>query len=200
MYSIILAAGKSKRMGVDKAFLEINGKSFIEIITEKLKDISKIIIVAGKHNFKKINNIYGNKFKIILNDNYKLGQINSVKLAVSYLIKNNIKESVMINLVDQPLIKKATYKKMILEHKKNKDKIIIPFTKIEKDKNKRGHPIIIPNTYFNLILKAPYDKGLHWVTHHKKVKVKDIYISDRNIIKDFDTYEDYLKHIEKLKK
>ena len=47
--AIILAGGKSSRMGFDKQFLKLQDKYVIEIIAEKLKEIfSEIIIVTGR--------------------------------------------------------------------------------------------------------------------------------------------------------
>jgi len=45
----ILAGGKSARMRQDKAFLDINGKFFIDIIIEKLSNIFEDIYLVGKH-------------------------------------------------------------------------------------------------------------------------------------------------------
>ncbi len=192
MYSVILSAGKSERMGRDKAFLKIDGEYFIVRIFKKLKDFSdKIIIVAGNHNYDKIKKLFPNQ-TVLLNADYELGQINSVKVAVKHIIENQIETPIMINLIDQPLIKKSTYKKITEAYKKNKNKIIIPYTKKEDGNFKRGHPIIIPQKYFKLILKAPYEKGLHWVTHHKKAELKNIFVKDKGIIKDFDTYKEYI--------
>lgn len=47
--AIILAGGKSSRMGFDKQFLKLRDKYVIEIITEKLQKVFKeIIIVTGR--------------------------------------------------------------------------------------------------------------------------------------------------------
>ena len=44
---IILAGGKSSRMGKDKGFLELNGKTFMSHIIEALKPVVKEIIVVS---------------------------------------------------------------------------------------------------------------------------------------------------------
>ena len=47
--AIILAGGKSTRMGFDKQFLELNKKRLIDIIINKLKEeFEEIIIVTNK--------------------------------------------------------------------------------------------------------------------------------------------------------
>ena len=44
---VILAGGKSSRMGTDKAFLPLNGKKFIEVLTEEFRFFEEKIIVRG---------------------------------------------------------------------------------------------------------------------------------------------------------
>jgi len=47
--AIILAGGKSRRMGFDKQFLKLQDKYLVEILAEKLERVfSEIIIVTGK--------------------------------------------------------------------------------------------------------------------------------------------------------
>ena len=46
---VILAGGKSSRMGQDKAFLKLNGKPFIQHIAEELQKVfTKVIIVSNR--------------------------------------------------------------------------------------------------------------------------------------------------------
>ncbi|TBN06350.1 molybdenum cofactor guanylyltransferase [Hyunsoonleella flava] len=49
---IILAGGKSSRMGTDKGFLKLNNKSFVQYSTDALKPlVSDIIIVSDNSNY-----------------------------------------------------------------------------------------------------------------------------------------------------
>ncbi|WP_052143582.1 molybdenum cofactor guanylyltransferase [Wocania ichthyoenteri] len=63
---IILAGGKSSRMGTDKSFLMLNEKPFIQYSIEALKPlVSEIIIVSDNQNydafgFKRVNDITKN--------------------------------------------------------------------------------------------------------------------------------------------
>ncbi len=60
---IILAGGKSSRMGTDKGFLKLNGKLFIEHIIEVLTPlVSEIIIVSNDLNY----------------DNFKVKRVNDL--------------------------------------------------------------------------------------------------------------------------
>ena len=48
MTGVILAGGKSKRMGTNKAFLEINGRSMIDQIVDIFKDTFEEVILVTK--------------------------------------------------------------------------------------------------------------------------------------------------------
>jgi len=192
---IILAAGQSLRMGSPKAILEYKGKKFIEIIISNLKyaGIRDINVVLGKDKAEILKRWKPETEKIIFNDKPELGQIYSLRLALEKIDKKN---DFIISLIDQPLIQKETYKKLIDFFLINRDFIIIPKClkniSITGKEYKRGHPIIIPYIYRDLCFKGPIEKGLHWVTHHNNVKVKELIVNDSGIIKDFDTPEDYL--------
>lgn len=51
--AIILAGGKSQRMGTDKGFLDLNGKPFIKHICDALEPIveSNILIISGNKEY-----------------------------------------------------------------------------------------------------------------------------------------------------
>ena len=56
--AIIIAGGRSTRMGYDKAFMKIGNTSCIELIIQKLKGhFNEIIIVSDKPNKYRINNV-----------------------------------------------------------------------------------------------------------------------------------------------
>jgi len=45
---VVLAGGSSRRMGIDKAFLELDGRSLIEIVIERMHSVcSEVLVVAG---------------------------------------------------------------------------------------------------------------------------------------------------------
>ena len=66
--AIVLAGGKSQRMGTDKGFLDLNGKTFIQHICDALKPIvgSNILIVSANKEydalgFSRVEDIIENK-------------------------------------------------------------------------------------------------------------------------------------------
>ncbi len=48
--AIILAGGKSSRMGTDKGLIDFNGKKMVEYVLEAVKDLCNHIIISGSNS------------------------------------------------------------------------------------------------------------------------------------------------------
>jgi nicotine blue oxidoreductase len=188
-------------MGRTKALLEYGGRTFLEAVCSGVKaaDVKETVVILGASRKEVLAAWHPEKEKIAFNETPELGQIASVRAGLALVSPEA--EAVMIALVDQPTIKPGTYKLITDLWRSNKEFVVIPKCRrpggapITADPGplsfKRGHPIIIPRKYFALCFDGPADKGLHWVTHHPSAKVLDVVVEDAEIIRDFDTPEDY---------
>ena len=101
---IILAGGKSSRMGTDKGFLTHNGKSFIQSSIDALKPlVSEIIIVSDNPNY----NVFG--FKRTLDVIKNAGPV----AAICSGLEASITTYNLILSCDIPLINSEILKKLI---------------------------------------------------------------------------------------
>jgi molybdenum cofactor cytidylyltransferase len=194
--ALILAGGDSTRMGRTKALLECGGRTFLDAVCAGVKSagVKETVVILGASRKEVLAAWQPEKEKIALNETPELGQIASVRAGLALVGREA--EAVMIALVDQPTIEPGTYKLIADFWRSNKDSIIIPKCRRVAPTEglppyKRGHPIVIPRKYFQLCFDGPADKGLHWVTHHTSAKVLDLVVEDAEIIRDFDTPEDY---------
>lgn len=204
--ALILAGGDSSRMGRTKALLEYDGRTFLEAVCAGVKaaGVKETIVILGASRKEVLAAWKPEQEKIAFNETPELGQIASVRAGLAMVSPEA--EAVIIALVDQPTIEPGTYKLIADLWRSNKDSIVIPKCKRAAQAVpgpqtgqdpalvfKRGHPIIIPRKYFPLCFDGPADKGLHWVTHHPSAKVLDLVVEDTEIIRDFDTPEEYKK-------
>lgn len=190
--AIILAAGESSRMGRPKALLEWRGLPFIEHVCAALRSagVEDRVVVLGRAA-DEISAVWKpSGEKITVNPRPDEGQLSSLRAGLEAADRGA--EAFMVCLADQPTISPGTYKAVIARWRESRGSIVIPRTFRASDaRMKRGHPIIIPAIHRGLCFDGPLDKGLHWVTHHPSVKITDLDVEDKEIIRDFDTPEDY---------
>ena len=81
---VILAAGRSSRLGKPKALIEVEGVSLISWILSRLAKVGlRPIVVTREELVEKIRDSVGD-IEIIVNEEPELGRTGSVKKAVSY--------------------------------------------------------------------------------------------------------------------
>ena len=190
--AVILAAGDSSRMGRPKALLEWRGLPFIEHVCAALRKagVEDRVVVLGKSSAEILAAWHPAGEKVAVNVKPENGQLSSLKAGL--LDASPAAEGYMVCLADQPTVPADTYKKIIAFWSERKDQVGIPKTFRALDSRfKRGHPVILPASARALCFEAPLEKGLHWVTHHSSVQVADLEVKDPEVIRDFDTPEDY---------
>ncbi len=177
--AVLLAGGQSKRMGKDKAFLQLNGKTFLRIIAEKLSIYCDQIIVSGNKEKKLyLSQLRGIKSQIdfVKDKNPFTGPLNGI-VSCRKKIKN---ELVFISTCDTPLLNEE----------------IIPYLSGKID----GYDAVIPTVnnkeqFLNTVYKKSaldlgeklYSKGVRslyeWINHLKILKIseKEIKHIDKHI-------------------
>jgi molybdenum cofactor cytidylyltransferase len=195
--TILLTAGKSSRMGQDKALLKINGRYVINIIIEKLinacvgrhRDLPvhafngerpihelpvSIFIVLGHHGELIKSNVeeqFLDKVEFVYNENHLEGMFSSIKKGISSLSGEN---NFLLQMIDQPFIEQELYNKIIDEYDNNSP-ICQP---IYINNGKKGHPIIINKKLIPLIKNdltsnslreflTPYYKNMQLIEYDK---------------------------------
>jgi CTP:molybdopterin cytidylyltransferase MocA len=147
---IILAAGLSERMGIQKPFLKWDGKiSFLEKIISEYRffHAKEMIVVLNFEGFRQLQKeIPGleNTLKIIINPNPEKGRMLSLKLGLKNLCESNC---CFIQNTDNPFVDG------FLLNSLNKipagDEYIIPVSN-----GKGGHPVLIGQKIINDILSV----------------------------------------------
>jgi len=184
---ILLAAGEGKRMRDLKPLLPINSTTFIECIIKKLKIVcEETIVVLGYQSSTIIKKADLSEVKVVFNREYRKGQLSSLQVGLKEISKDI--EGIIMALVDQPLVKEETYKKLknkFLEYEKS---IIIPTFG-----DKRGHPTIFSNFFFKELMNAPLDIGARYVIKNYPPYVITVPVEDRGVIININTPQIYDK-------
>ena len=188
IWSIILAAGESKRMGFPKMILSINGKTMIENVIDHVaeSDSDAILVVLGAGSGKLIDIVKKYDVKYCYNENYREGMLSSVRCGFKNLPLDI--EAVLVFQGDQPLISPALINSLIREYRSSGKGIVIPVYD-----GKRGHPLLLDHRYREQIDKLDPDEGLRSITSLYPGDILEVKTDDKGILLDFDTYDDYIK-------
>ena len=193
--AVVLSAGESSRMGRPKALLPIDGQTFIERIVAALKQtkVGKIIVILG-HNFRELEaKISHLPVQILINTDYKQGQLSSLQLAVRDLQADADCDGMLVHLVDHPYLAPALVQEMIRRFYETKKRIIVP-----RYHGKRGHPVIFSNTLFGELLSAPMAEGAKAVVNAHRAATLEIDTQEEGIAVDIDTPELYQQHVRRV--
>ncbi len=158
---MVLAAGKSERMGKNKLLLEIKGKKLIEHILGALESskVNEIVVVLG-HNPWEVRDVISRfKCSIVVNEMYMKGMVSSLKTGLTQV---EHADAVLIVLGDQIILNPKLIDAMIGEMEKNIKKVLI-VSPIYK--GKKGHPVLFHKRLFNEILSLTKYNTLRDVIH-----------------------------------
>lgn len=192
VWGIILAAGESKRMKVQKLLLPYEGSTMIEkvILNVKTSGIDKIMIITGSESEKMVFATGKLPVQHCLNRNYKRGMLSSVKCGFKSLPLSC--GAAMVFLGDQPMINVLSIN-AVIEGYKNTDKgIVVPVYR-----GKRGHPLLVDMKYRNEIDGLDEKEGLRAILSMFHEDVLEVQVNDPGILRDIDTKEEYENEINK---
>ncbi len=194
--AVIMASGKSERMGENKLLLKYRGTTFIEnilekVINEKFYEIA-VVVSDGKvkkkcqdfiEKFNEINNsgTAERNIYIVENREPEKGQSESIKLGLKILKKCS---GYMFFSGDQPLLSTDTIKKMRKNFKEGT--ITVP-----EYNGKKGLPTIFGENFKDELLELEGDTGGKPVIKRNKEKIRIVKIENPDEGKDIDTKTDY---------
>lgn len=184
--AILLAAGKSTRMGKLKSLLTWGEYTLIEYQVNSLLNskIDQVIVVLGHRNQELTNYIDKFPINIVVNEDYTLGKSTSIKKGMNS-VSNNESDFLFLS-VDQPR-KPELIDSLIDFHFQNKSLISYPIYN-----NRGGHPII-----FNRAFKTEIENinectfGLKNIITNNSEKVKRLELYNNQCLIDLNIYEDY---------
>lgn len=187
--ALILAAGESKRMDDSlKANLLIEDKTFLTTIVEVMRGagINQVYVVLGKDIDRIQEKNPHLDVTYVINKEYQKGQLSSIQ-AVLEVIPRTL-DSLIIHLVDHPLINVSTVQTLIKARRTKKAPIIIPTYR-----GKRGHPVLFGSEVFKQLMEAPMDVGARAVVWNNQDTLHEIETEDVGIVVNINTPEDYIK-------
>jgi molybdenum cofactor cytidylyltransferase len=191
--AILLAAGKSERMGQNKLLLPFGGRTVIQRTLDSLlaSRAGEVIVVLG-NKAQEINASIGSRRAlVVLNPNFARGMSTSLITGLG-MVSNQVK-FVIIALGDQPLITPRVYNQLIEAALSTQKGIILPVYKGE-----RGNPIVISTRYRAEILKQTGDIGGRELLKQYPEDVLEVPVECEGVVVNINTKEEYERRLKGL--
>ena len=188
---IILAAGRSLRMGKNKLLLSFHGKPILQHVldTAQQSSLSPLILVLGSKSDLVQAQITPGRVIIVENPSFLCGYGSSLQVGLKALSEPCA--GAMFLLGDQPLLITKTINRLILAFQEEPERWVAPSWS-----GLRGNPVIIPVSWFARIFALKGDTGPREHLSDPAANLKLVDVDDRGVVLDIDTPEDY----EQLKK
>ncbi len=192
--AILLGAGESKRMGVDKLSLPWRRRTVLEHCLETLlkSEVQEIVVVLGPRNKRVKDQFQWGKTKVVVNPYSKRGMSASIREGLQAIHPGST--GILLALGDHPFLKTRTINALIRAFDREGEGIIIP-----SFRGRMGHPVIFHKRYRKELLNLRGDVGGRTVVERHPKAVKVVRVKSEGVVKDVDTWQDYVKEFRKLK-
>lgn len=185
---IILAAGKSSRIGQIKQLLPFGEKTILDRVVENAirSSLCQVIVVLG-HSADQIQQVVDfTRVKVVINKNYEKGQSTSLQTGLAAVA--DYCDGVMFILGDQPLVDVDVIDALIEGFGQSRAPLVMPTCR-----GRRGNPVIINRSLFHQLKALTGDVGARVLFEEYAEQIREIEVPNDGINFDVDTWEDYMK-------
>jgi len=187
--SIVLAAGMSRRMGVQKLLLPFAEKTVIAHIVDQLVGaVDEVYVVTGHEEEKVAAELCSRAVSVVVNPEYEDGMLSSVRCGIRALPEDCL--GVLVGLGDQPGITSELVNEMARAFESGDKGIVVPVCK-----DKRGHPLLFSGGYCDEILNSYDDVGLRGLLVAHPDDILELDVASTAVLADMDYPEDYRREL-----
>ena len=189
--AIILAAGESRRMGVqNKLLLQIDSevliRKFVKSVSNSLVDAVLVVVGFEAEKIKAV--LHDQTVKFVENPSYEEGMTTSIQSGVK--ASSNESTGLMICLADMPFAETSDLNLLIQafnDYQSTESSLII----VPVFQGKRGNPVLFSEEFRDKILTHK-GEGCREIVRQFPHYVKEVSMENDNLLRDIDTPEDYM--------
>lgn len=188
---IILAAGRSTRMGRSKAMLMTpDGMTFVARLLQALAGggVDAPLVVGRPDDTELQREVDSAGARFVMNpDADGGGQLSSLLAGLRKADRPGIR-ALMVTPVDAPMVRSETVSRLIAVFRDTSGSIVRP-----RYQGRHGHPVIFSRELFEDLRHASPATGAKAVLRAHENAIINVDVDDPGVIADIDTPEDYAK-------
>ncbi|HJT11329.1 MAG TPA: molybdopterin-binding/glycosyltransferase family 2 protein [Dongiaceae bacterium] len=184
---LVMAAGRSSRMGANKLLMDDNGKPIVARVVEQAlaADLAEIIVVTGHQEVEVRAALTGQRVRLVSCPDYADGMSASLRTGLKALPADI--DAALVLLGDMPRVGTALLRRMVAAFNPTEGRAII----VPAFQGKRGNPVLWDRRFFGEMTALSGDVGArHLIGEHAEL-VTEIAAEDGGIFLDIDTPEAY---------
>lgn len=189
--AMVLAAGRSRRMGTQKLLLPFRGKPMVACAVDALlqSPVDQVFVVVGEEGQLIAQAIAGRSVQIVTNTHAQDEMLYSVRCGL--LAMSDETDAVVVALGDQPSISADIVTGLVRSFRHLDCDIVVP-----TQQGKRGHPMLFSTRYREEILTRHEGRGLRGLLDAHPQDVFELEFAGSGVLEDIDLPEDYQRAIE----
>ena len=184
--AVILAAGRSSRMGEAKQLLRLGEHTVLGQVLENVRGsgVKDIVLVLGHEAEKIRERISTENLNVVINESYQQGMGTSLGAGLAALPPGV--DAALIILADQPFIRPKTLGLIMDQYKRSSAQIVIPTYK-----GFRGNPVLLDRSVFSEVMALTGDIGCRAIFGNHLEGIVKQPVEDIGILLDLDDKEDF---------
>jgi molybdenum cofactor cytidylyltransferase len=195
---IILAAGRSTRMGASKALLPIahdrRAPTFVTRIATTLLEggaIDVVVVVRGDDRALHLEvDALGTRARCVVNAHADDGQLSSLIAGLDAVDRPGV-HGIILTPVDVPFVRVETVRALIADAASGRAPIVRP-----THRGRHGHPVFFARAVFDEVRHADPSVGAKAVIRAHAHDLIDLEVDDPGVLHDIDSPDDYARIID----
>jgi molybdenum cofactor cytidylyltransferase len=185
---IVLAAGRSVRMGRPKALLRHGEQSFLRSAVETLQGggCAEVVVVLASHDAEMEARSAG--ARAIWNEDLSAEPLDSLRCGLEAAPEDVV--AAVVLPVDHPLVRATTVAALIDAHGQRPEAVVRPV-----HEGRPGHPTLFPRSVWPVLLEADHPAGARSVVEDPAIPTVDVTVGDPGVLADVNTPEAYRRHL-----
>jgi molybdenum cofactor cytidylyltransferase len=192
--AVILASGRSTRMGRPKALLELpgSGLSFVRALATTFRDGGALeVLVVGRPDDERLQTEVASLARFVANPHADEGQLTSVLAALGALDRPGV-TGMLVCPVDVPLVRPSTVATLLSRFADTHAPIVRAV-----HHGRHGHPVLFSRSVFDELRRADRAIGARSVVRAHADRLLNVEVDDPGVLRDVDTPEDYARLTER---
>jgi len=197
--ALVLAAGRSTRMGRPKALLPLDcGDTFVARIVRTLHDagVDDVVVVLGHEPDPIVADLMRRHtpVRFAINRDFDNGQLSSLVAGLNAIDRPGV-IGALVTLVDVPLVSAATVRAIVDRYRRTRAPIVRPVAG-----GRHGHPVLIDRALFDQFRAADPALGANVVVRQHISAEGEVEVTDPHAFRDVDTPDEYDRLVLEVRK